>query len=329
MRADGGGTNDPTGLIHLGAREYDPTLGRFLSVDPINDHDDPAQLNAYSYAHNSPLTKSDPDGLRPLGPTDHGPAGDAWWAADHGMYAGYKYKGNGRWIWKQTPRKGKVFRKRYNAYRANPSHYLIDDSHARARARQSAINRAKWQAQARADAEQKRAEEAQRRKKDGIWGNIKKGNLRAAWDNTGGKVVSKAHGFMQENSKTLGWVGVGLGAVSMFTPMGWITTGAMVGGIALGAATTADACASKQWGSCGIGAAILGFAGGAVALTRTSTSLLRSTTRAGFGQQVLRFTVAGGARGVARVADVSSVGFTVIGTTTGGNLGTSNHREDY
>ncbi|MET8748302.1 hypothetical protein [Streptomyces sp. NPDC004728] len=25
-----GGTNDPTGLTHIGAREYDPTLGRFL-----------------------------------------------------------------------------------------------------------------------------------------------------------------------------------------------------------------------------------------------------------------------------------------------------------
>lgn len=30
-----GGTNDPTGLTHLGAREYDTMLGRFLSVDPI------------------------------------------------------------------------------------------------------------------------------------------------------------------------------------------------------------------------------------------------------------------------------------------------------
>ncbi|MEV0580842.1 RHS repeat-associated core domain-containing protein [Streptomyces sp. NPDC050392] len=60
-----GGTNDPTGLTHLGAREYDPTLGRFLSVDPIIDINQPAQMNAYSYGHNNPLTLSDPDGLCP------------------------------------------------------------------------------------------------------------------------------------------------------------------------------------------------------------------------------------------------------------------------
>ncbi|MFF1700003.1 RHS repeat-associated core domain-containing protein [Streptomyces sp. NPDC058257] len=81
-----GGTNDPTGLVHLGAREYDPVLGRFLSVDPVIDVDDPAQMNACSYAHNSPLTKSDPDGLRPMGPTDHGPSGDAAWGANPSHY---------------------------------------------------------------------------------------------------------------------------------------------------------------------------------------------------------------------------------------------------
>jgi len=57
-----GGTSDPTGLIHLGAREYDPTLGRFLSVDPIIDYADPQQANGYAYANNSPVTYADPDG---------------------------------------------------------------------------------------------------------------------------------------------------------------------------------------------------------------------------------------------------------------------------
>ncbi|WP_199043545.1 RHS repeat-associated core domain-containing protein, partial [Glycomyces salinus] len=31
------GTRDPSGLTHLGAREYDPTLGSFISADPILD----------------------------------------------------------------------------------------------------------------------------------------------------------------------------------------------------------------------------------------------------------------------------------------------------
>lgn len=58
-----GGDNDPTGLTHLGAREYDPALGRFISVDPIQDLTDPQQWHGYAYSHNSPVTYSDPSGL--------------------------------------------------------------------------------------------------------------------------------------------------------------------------------------------------------------------------------------------------------------------------
>ncbi|MFE9412978.1 polymorphic toxin-type HINT domain-containing protein [Streptomyces sp. NPDC006704] len=59
-----GGTKDvSTGLTHLGAREYDPTTGRFVSVDPVLDGTNPQSLNGYAYANNSPVTSSDPSGL--------------------------------------------------------------------------------------------------------------------------------------------------------------------------------------------------------------------------------------------------------------------------
>ncbi|MFD5848133.1 RHS repeat-associated core domain-containing protein [Streptomyces chartreusis] len=60
-----GGTIDAsTGLTHLGAREYDPVIGKFISVDPIIDHTQPQQINGYAYATNSPVTNADPSGLK-------------------------------------------------------------------------------------------------------------------------------------------------------------------------------------------------------------------------------------------------------------------------
>lgn len=60
-----GGTTDNTGLTHLGAREYDPLIGRFISVDPIVDIKDAQQMHGYAYAANAPMTTNDPDGLIP------------------------------------------------------------------------------------------------------------------------------------------------------------------------------------------------------------------------------------------------------------------------
>ncbi|MEU7873137.1 RHS repeat-associated core domain-containing protein [Dactylosporangium sp. NPDC049140] len=59
-----GGTADPSGLTHLGAREYDPSLGQFISMDPIIDPHDPQQMNGYAYGNNSPATFTDPAGTR-------------------------------------------------------------------------------------------------------------------------------------------------------------------------------------------------------------------------------------------------------------------------
>ncbi|MFG2294992.1 RHS repeat-associated core domain-containing protein [Streptomyces sp. NPDC048603] len=59
----GGELDETIGTVHLGAREYDPATGRFLSVDPVIDLNEPKQVNPYVYANNSPVTYSDPSGL--------------------------------------------------------------------------------------------------------------------------------------------------------------------------------------------------------------------------------------------------------------------------
>lgn len=58
-----GGTQDPaTGLTRLGARDYDPAVGRFTSVDPLLDPQDPQSVHGFAYAHDNPATMHDPTG---------------------------------------------------------------------------------------------------------------------------------------------------------------------------------------------------------------------------------------------------------------------------
>ncbi|WP_146844087.1 RHS repeat-associated core domain-containing protein, partial [Cellulomonas composti] len=52
-----------SGLTQLGARYYDESTGRFISVDPLLDLGDPQQWNPYAYANNNPTTWADPSGL--------------------------------------------------------------------------------------------------------------------------------------------------------------------------------------------------------------------------------------------------------------------------
>ncbi|WP_051734393.1 MULTISPECIES: polymorphic toxin-type HINT domain-containing protein [Streptomyces] len=66
----GGTKEESTGLTLLGAREYDPTTGRFISPDPIIEPGDPQQWNAYAYSNNDPVNKADPSGLRYIGDTE-------------------------------------------------------------------------------------------------------------------------------------------------------------------------------------------------------------------------------------------------------------------
>jgi len=68
------GIADPTGLTHLGAREYDPGLARFISLDPVLDTGDPQSLEGYAYADNSPIAHEDASGTIQKGTTDTGAA---------------------------------------------------------------------------------------------------------------------------------------------------------------------------------------------------------------------------------------------------------------
>lgn len=60
-----GHVNDPeSGFVYMQARYYDPSVGRFLSADPVGPS--PGSLfhfNRSDYANNNPIANVDPDGL--------------------------------------------------------------------------------------------------------------------------------------------------------------------------------------------------------------------------------------------------------------------------
>ncbi len=56
----GGLLDPPTGLVHLGRRDYDPIAGRFTAPDPIGLAG--GSTNLYQYAGNQPTTYRDPTG---------------------------------------------------------------------------------------------------------------------------------------------------------------------------------------------------------------------------------------------------------------------------
>ncbi|MBY8881583.1 HNH/ENDO VII family nuclease [Actinacidiphila acidipaludis] len=57
-------TDTSTALTIIGARQYDTTTGRFISLDPLIDTTDPQSLSGYGYADNNPMTFSDPTGTK-------------------------------------------------------------------------------------------------------------------------------------------------------------------------------------------------------------------------------------------------------------------------
>ncbi|MGY4739891.1 polymorphic toxin-type HINT domain-containing protein [Streptomyces sp. ATMOS53] len=97
------GVQDTTsGLTHLGAREYDPTIGRFVSDDPVLELTDAQQIDGYTYAADNPVSNSDPSGLYlPIGFSGGGGSDDtasSSSSSDSGTHhsgGGSHYLGNG------------------------------------------------------------------------------------------------------------------------------------------------------------------------------------------------------------------------------------------
>jgi hypothetical protein len=222
-------------------------------------------MNAYSYAHNNPVTKSDPTGLRPDGPVGGHSMNDERWAKDRGMNAGYTKKGS-RWVWKQTPRKDKASQRRYRAYRANPAHYLIDDSYARKRAAQAAAHRAKVDAMLKAQA--KKRADAERRKKDGIFGSLKKG---LDWAGTTAKnAASGAKKWAKDHKTTIAGVAAGVGCGIAIASVAGVGLCGVIAGAAVGVGAwqyshrgSTDAGEAWSYISQGTGGAALGSGIGA------------------------------------------------------------------
>ncbi len=60
---------DPTGLYHLGARQYDPSIGRFTSTDPKPTPLKQPLMSSYLYADDVPTLLTDPTGMGAIGNT--------------------------------------------------------------------------------------------------------------------------------------------------------------------------------------------------------------------------------------------------------------------
>ena len=63
----GKASDTQSGLSYFGARWYDPTLGRFMGVDPQGfDEENLHSFNRYAYGNNNPYKFVDPDGELPI-----------------------------------------------------------------------------------------------------------------------------------------------------------------------------------------------------------------------------------------------------------------------
>ncbi|MGQ4447335.1 RHS repeat-associated core domain-containing protein [Streptomyces griseus] len=262
-----GGTTDPTGYTHLGAREYDPSLGRFLSVDPLLLPDDPTQLNPYVYGNNNPVTFSDP-------------TGEAYEECVSGQYnctygkstGDVKKVSFGKNYKKETRARGGTISKNYYAQQVTGRKYTytkgkgISTRYTGYEYRQAEKLRQAKELKHRQYLEQREAELETLRNppEEKPW-------YKSLWDKTGGKVVSHASDHWRDYLAAGVYIA---GAAGGLACLASVVCG-VAGAIAIGAATGAAAYAAsnagtKNWNTTSfaintVTGAGLGYLGGAAA----------------------------------------------------------------
>jgi len=107
----GGSDDAATGLVYLINRYYDPSIGRFISVDPIRfKESNTALFNRYAYANNNPVMNVDPDGLESVGEIIDRRATAAAEEGRHFATYGWAFAGTA-WTWLGAEGTSQVFDK--------------------------------------------------------------------------------------------------------------------------------------------------------------------------------------------------------------------------
>jgi RHS repeat-associated protein len=88
-----GGLYDPdTQLVHFGARDYDPEIGRFTIQDPLSFAN--GQTNLYAYAAGDPVNLKDPSGLWVVQARQPGSQHSVWFVGEPGHWTLYEFAPN-------------------------------------------------------------------------------------------------------------------------------------------------------------------------------------------------------------------------------------------
>ncbi|MFC0623380.1 RHS repeat-associated core domain-containing protein [Kribbella deserti] len=255
-----GGVEDAaTELVHIGARQYDPELGRFLSVDPVMGGE-PQLMNAYAYSNNSPVTFSDPTGLY----------------CDSCDFYNHKYGEASAWS-KQTKRKSfcdscEYFSRKNKTKSAWNQRWYGDKKY------EPSIYKKSREINERRAKEQKARREAEECARS-FWCKVGNG-IKAV----GNYVVNRVKEI--SDSAVWKWTGVGLGVLGMF---GCVACAAISVGMSM-VATGANCALDPGGTSCKVGAASLAL--GAVA--GAASGVAGNLWRHGAGQIASRVSVSVG-----------------------------------